>query len=52
MVSNVKGFHAEIGASGSFCPNHLTLPADVSFYELGHLNQGTAPYVVKKITIT
>ncbi|KAG8200141.1 hypothetical protein JTE90_018926 [Oedothorax gibbosus] len=45
VVNNVKGFHAEIGASGSFCPSHLTLPADVSFYELGHSNQGTFPYV-------
>ncbi|GBM48398.1 Protein FAM214A [Araneus ventricosus] len=44
-LSCVKGFHAEIGASGSFFPNHLTLPANVSFYELGNSHQGTAPYV-------
>ncbi|KAG7279290.1 hypothetical protein CRUP_025108 [Coryphaenoides rupestris] len=28
----VDGFIAEVGASGSFCPSHMTLPVDVSFY--------------------
>ncbi|CAL1291064.1 unnamed protein product [Larinioides sclopetarius] len=48
-LSSVKGFHAEIGASGSFFPSHLTLPANVSFYELGNSHQGTAPYVAHVI---
>ncbi|XP_015908348.1 atos homolog protein A isoform X2 [Parasteatoda tepidariorum] len=41
-VSNVEGFHTEIGASGSFCPNHITLPADVSFYAMDNLH---SPYM-------
>ncbi|GFT24078.1 protein FAM214A [Nephila pilipes] len=45
VTSNVQGFYAEIGASGSFFPSHLTLPADVSFYDLGNSHQGAAPYV-------
>ncbi|GFY62029.1 protein FAM214A [Trichonephila inaurata madagascariensis] len=45
VLRNVQGFHVEIGASGSFFPNHLTLPADVSFYDLGNSHQGAAPYV-------
>ncbi|PRD23101.1 UNVERIFIED_CONTAM: hypothetical protein NCL1_47305 [Trichonephila clavipes] len=49
VLRNVQGFHAEIGASGSFFPNHLTLPADVSFYDLGNSHQGAAPYVVRSL---
>ncbi|GFR11275.1 protein FAM214A [Trichonephila clavata] len=49
VLRNVQGFHAEIGASGSFFPNHLTLPADVSFYDLGNSHQGAAPYVAHVI---
>ncbi|XP_035211623.1 protein FAM214A-like, partial [Stegodyphus dumicola] len=43
-VNRVKGFQAEIGASGSFCPDHLTLPADVHFYEFGSPHQGATLY--------
>ncbi|XP_055929323.1 atos homolog protein A-like isoform X1 [Argiope bruennichi] len=48
-LSSVEGFRAEIGASGSFFPSHLTLPANVSFFELGNSHQGTAPYVAHVI---
>ncbi|XP_054721539.1 atos homolog protein A-like [Uloborus diversus] len=43
-VKTVIGYKVEIGASGSFCPDHLTLPADVSFYELKSSHQHTVPY--------
>lgn len=42
----VEGFTAEVGASGSFCPSHLTLPVDVSFYSVSDDN-APSPYMVK-----
>lgn len=42
----VEGFTAEVGASGSFCPNHLTLPVDVSFYSVSDDN-APSPYMVR-----
>ncbi|XP_060895707.1 atos homolog protein A isoform X2 [Labrus mixtus] len=40
----VDGFTAEVGASGSFCPSHLTLPVDVSFYSVSDDN-APSPYM-------
>lgn len=44
----VEGFTAEVGASGSFCPSHLTLPVDVSFYSVSDDN-APSPYMVKPL---
>ncbi|KAG5835128.1 hypothetical protein ANANG_G00268860 [Anguilla anguilla] len=30
----IDGFTAEIGASGSYCPQHATLPVQVSYYDI------------------
>ncbi|XP_005748947.1 atos homolog protein A [Pundamilia nyererei] len=43
-LGTVEGFTAEVGASGSFCPSHLTLPADVSFYSVSDDN-APSPYM-------
>ncbi|TKS69853.1 Protein FAM214A [Collichthys lucidus] len=40
----VEGFTAEVGASGSFCPSHLTLPVEVSFYSVSDDN-APSPYM-------
>uniref|UniRef100_A0A3Q3VPG7 Atos homolog protein A n=1 Tax=Mola mola TaxID=94237 RepID=A0A3Q3VPG7_MOLML len=40
----VEGFTAEVGASGSFCPSHLTIPVDVSFYSVSDDN-APSPYM-------
>lgn len=62
-ASLVNGFTAEIGASGSFCPKHKTLPVTVFFYTLhdvekgdgvsspylGHINLGSKGYHVPKV---
>ncbi|CAL9701983.1 unnamed protein product [Knipowitschia caucasica] len=40
----VEGFTAEVGASGSFCPSHLTLPVDVMFYSVSDDN-APSPYM-------
>jgi len=56
-VSTVEGFTAEIGASGTFQPRHLTFPVTVFFYTLcenstvaspylGHINLGKKGYRV------
>lgn len=42
----VEGFTAEVGASGCFCPSHLTLPVDVSFYSVSDDN-APSPYMVR-----
>ena len=41
----VDGFIAELGASGSFCPRHITLPVTASFFSLAE-HGGTSPYLV------
>lgn len=46
-LGTVEGFTAEVGASGSFCPSHLTLPVDVSFYSVSDDN-APSPYMVRK----
>ncbi|CAL8382316.1 unnamed protein product [Arctogadus glacialis] len=43
-LGNVDGFIAEVGASGSFCPSHMTLPVDVSFYSVSEDN-APSPYM-------
>ncbi|PNI74789.1 FAM214A isoform 15, partial [Pan troglodytes] len=40
----VDGFTAEVGASGAFCPTHLTLPVEVSFYSVSDDN-APSPYM-------
>ncbi|XP_070234021.1 atos homolog protein A isoform X4 [Bos mutus] len=40
----VDGFTAEVGASGVFCPTHLTLPVEVSFYSVSEDN-APSPYM-------
>ena len=45
-LGTVEGFTAEVGASGSFCPSHLTLPVDVSFYSVSDDN-APSPYMVR-----
>ncbi|XP_028999580.1 atos homolog protein A [Betta splendens] len=43
-LGTVEGFTAEVGASGSFCPSHLTIPVDVSFYSVSDDN-APSPYM-------
>ncbi|XP_062398717.1 atos homolog protein B [Sardina pilchardus] len=31
---SIEGFTAEIGASGSYCPQHATLPVQVTYYDI------------------
>ncbi|XP_060115714.1 atos homolog protein A isoform X2 [Heteronotia binoei] len=40
----VDGFTAEVGASGIFCPTHMTLPVEVSFYSVSDDN-APSPYM-------
>ncbi|TRY83406.1 hypothetical protein DNTS_020280 [Danionella cerebrum] len=40
----VEGFTAEVGASGTFCPSHMTLPVDVTFYSVSDDN-APSPYM-------
>lgn len=44
-VSTVEGFTAEIGASGTFHPKHLTFPVTVFFYTLCDNNNMASPYL-------
>ncbi|XP_008052125.1 protein FAM214A isoform X2 [Carlito syrichta] len=43
-LGTVDGFTAEVGASGVFCPTHLTLPVEVSFYSVSDDN-APSPYM-------
>ncbi|KAG9341160.1 hypothetical protein JZ751_019599, partial [Albula glossodonta] len=43
-LGTVEGFMAEVGASGSFCPSHMTLPVEVSFYSVSDDN-APSPYM-------
>ncbi|XP_070278635.1 atos homolog protein A isoform X2 [Myotis yumanensis] len=40
----LDGFTAEVGASGVFCPTHLLLPVEVSFYSVSDDN-APSPYM-------
>uniref|UniRef100_A0A673M9I1 Family with sequence similarity 214 member A n=1 Tax=Sinocyclocheilus rhinocerous TaxID=307959 RepID=A0A673M9I1_9TELE len=44
-LGTIEGFTAEVGASGTFCPSHMTLPVDVSFYSVSDDN-APSPYMV------
>lgn len=44
--SIVNGFKVLLGASGSFCPTQLTIPAQTFFYEFHGLKHMATPYVV------
>ncbi|NWJ09702.1 F214B protein, partial [Crypturellus undulatus] len=33
-LGRIEGFTAEIGASGSYCPQHATLPVDVTYFDI------------------
>ncbi|XP_027625626.1 protein FAM214B isoform X3 [Tupaia chinensis] len=41
---HIDGFTAEIGASGSYCPQHVTLPVTVTFFEVSEQN-APAPFL-------
>ncbi|XP_041030965.1 protein FAM214A isoform X10 [Carcharodon carcharias] len=43
-LGSVDGFTAEVGASGTFCPSHMTLPVEVSFYSVSDDN-APSPYM-------
>ena len=42
----VNGFKLLLGASGSFCPTQLTIPANSFFYEFKGMKHMSTPYVV------
>lgn len=42
----VSGFKLLLGASGSFCPTQLTIPAQTFFYEFHGMKHMSTPYVV------
>lgn len=42
----VSGFKLLLGASGSFCPTQLTIPAQTFFYEFKGMKHMSTPYVV------
>lgn len=44
----VNGFKLLLGASGSFCPTQLTIPAQTFFYEFKGLKHMSTPYVVSE----
>ncbi|XP_038668865.1 protein FAM214A isoform X2 [Scyliorhinus canicula] len=43
-LGSVDGFTAEVGASGTFCPSHMTLSVEVSFYSVSDDN-APSPYM-------
>lgn len=44
-VGVVEGFTVEIGAGGTFCPKHVTLPLIAYFFQLSDDN-APSPYLV------
>ncbi|MGH0147463.1 UNVERIFIED_CONTAM: hypothetical protein FKN15_010560 [Acipenser sinensis] len=42
-LGTIEGFTTEVGASGTFCPSHMTLPVEVSFYSVSDDN-APSPY--------
>ncbi len=44
----VEGFTAEIGASGNFCPKHVTVPVSAFFFNLSDDN-APSPYLVRHV---
>lgn len=41
----IEGFTAEIGASGSYCPQHATLPVDVTYFDISE-HSAPSPFLV------
>lgn len=41
---HIEGYTAEIGASGSYCPQHVTLPVTVTFFNVSEQN-APAPFL-------
>lgn len=41
---HIEGYTAEIGASGSYCPQHVTLPVTVTFFNISEQN-APAPFL-------
>ncbi|XP_043831980.1 protein FAM214B isoform X2 [Dromiciops gliroides] len=41
---HIEGFTAEIGASGSYCPQHVTLPVAVTFFDVSE-HSAPAPFL-------
>lgn len=42
----IGGFTAEIGASGSYCPQHATLPVEVTYFDIAEHN-APSPFLVR-----
>ncbi|KAM6364373.1 LOW QUALITY PROTEIN: atos homolog protein B-like [Pluvialis apricaria] len=40
----IEGFTAEIGASGSYCPQHATLPVDVTYFDISE-HSASSPFL-------
>ena len=47
-VGVVDGFTVEIGAGGTFCPKHVTLPVASYFFQLSDDN-APSPYLVSSL---
>lgn len=45
----IEGFTAEIGASGSYCPQHVTLPVQVTYYDISE-HSAPSPFLVSENT--
>lgn len=43
----IEGFTAEIGASGSYCPQHATLPVDVTYFDISE-HSVPSPFLVRR----
>lgn len=44
-AGQIEGFTAEIGASGSYCPQHVTLPVQVTYYDISE-HSAPSPFLV------
>jgi hypothetical protein len=44
-IGVVDGFTCNIGAGGSFCPKHVSLPVTAYFFQLSD-NNAPSPYLV------
>ena len=42
----IEGFTAEIGASGSYCPQHATLPVEVTYFDIAE-HSAPSPFLVR-----
>lgn len=46
----IEGFTAEIGASGSYCPQHVTLPVKVSYFVISE-HSAPLPFLVSTLKL-